>query len=372
MADHTMQSGNGAAPHGIAPTRPTAAQEKRSRAQSARRREFRPWQTGTFALWAGVAFSALFTLLIWALDHRLASVELLPDAGASWYYWKLPQPTFWSRVTAWGFYLAHQVAIWAVIYYAQTYRRHSYSPGLHASNVAALAANAFFIFLRLVQTHVWYDGLAQDTPIMSSQGAVIVLLVWVLLMENNRRGQFFGRPAPFSKEVVRFARKYHGYFFAWAIIYTFWFHPTVATSGHLIGFFYMFLLLLQGSLFFTRVHTNRWWTFALEAAVLVHGTLVAVMQGNGLWPMFLFGFAGIIVVTQMYGLGLRLPAKLLLLGAFLLSALYVYSRVGWTRLTEVTYIPLIEYLSVFVLAGLFWLGLRIARRFRRDGQALPG
>ena len=321
--------------------------------------------SSSHVLLAGVVFSALFTLLIWVLDFRLSSIELLPDSGAAWYYWKLPAPTFWTRATSWGFYLAHQLAIWGIIYYAQTYRKHRYTKGIHKANIVALAANAFFIFLHLIQTHIWYDSLAQDTPIWSSQGAVIVLLVWVLLMENNRRGQFFGRPAPFPKEVIRFARANHGYFFAWAIIYTFWFHLTVPTSGHLIGFFYMFLLLLQGSLFYTRIHTNRWWTFTLELAVLVHGTLVAVMQGNGLWPMFFFGFAGILVITQMYGLGLSLRIRMLVLSAFVASALFVYGQVGWVRLNEIVRIPLSEYLSVFVLAGIFWLGLRTARTVKR-------
>ena len=320
-------------------------------------------------LWAGIAFSGLFTLLIWALDYRLAGIELLPDTGYAWYYWKLPAPTFWTRATSWGFYLAHQLVIWVIIYYAQVLSKHRYTNCLHRVNVWALTANAFFIFLHLIQTHLWYDGLAQDTPVSSSQGAVIVMLVWILLMENNRRGQFFGKKVPFSKEVIRFARTYHGYFFAWAIIYTFWFHPMVSTSGHLIGFFYMFLLLLQGSLFYTRIHTNRWWTFALEFTVLVHGTLVAVMQGNGLWPMFLFGFAGILVVTQMYGLGLSLPSRLLILGGFVGSALFVYGNVGWHRLNEIVRIPLIEYGSMFVLAGLFWLGLRIARTVRQIRHA---
>ena len=137
-------------------------------------------------MWAGVAFSALFTALVWALDYRLQSIELLPDTGASWYYWKLPAPTFWTRAASWGFYLAHQLAIWGIVYYAQSYRKHRYTKGLHRANVWALAANAFFILLHLAQTHIWYDGLAQDTPIWSSQGAVIVLLVWVLLMGNNR------------------------------------------------------------------------------------------------------------------------------------------------------------------------------------------
>ena len=312
-------------------------------------------------VWIGIVFSLLFTGLIWLLGSRLDAVTLTPDQGASWYYWKLPNPTFWTHATAWGFYILHQLSMWGLIYYAQTHLE-KYSTKLRTINYLALGVNAFFILLHTFQTHVWYDGLAQDVSIWSSQVSVIILLVWVLLMENNRRGMFFGKPLPISKEIVRFARKYHGYFFAWATIYTFWYHPTVSTSGHLAGFFYMFLLLLQGSLFFTRAHTNRWWTFSLETIVLVHGTLVAVMQGNNLWPMFAFGFGGVLVITQMHGLRLAKWVRWLLFGSYAASALYIYSGRGWVQLNEIIRIPFIEYLAVFALAGLFWLGLRIFRK----------
>jgi hypothetical protein len=225
------------------------------------------------------------------------------------------------------------------------------------------------MLLHFVQTHLWYDGLAQDVSIFSSQGSVVVLLVWVLLMENNRRGMFFGRKLPLSKRVVDFAKKYHGYFFAWAIIYTFWYHPMVNTSGHLIGFFYMFLLMLQGSLFFTRVHVNRWWMVVQEVTVAVHGTLVAVMQGNGLWPMFAFGFLGIFVITQMYGLRLPAWSRAAAIIAYLAAAAWVYSGLGWSRLNEIVRIPVIEYLSVLILAGLIGLGLFIARKLSKQVPA---
>jgi hypothetical protein len=321
------------------------------------------------ALWGGIAFSVAFTALIWALGGRLDSVRLLPDQGAAWYYWKLPNPTFWSHATAWSFYLLHQVAIWTLIAWAQRSKA-KYSTGLHRFNVLALGANAFFIALHLLQTHIWYDGLAQDTPIWTSQGSVIVMLVVILLMENQRRGLFAGKKLGFLKETARFWREYHGYVFAWAIIYTFWFHPTVATPGHLIGFVYMFLLMLQGSLFYTRVHTNRWWNVAQEVMVLFHGTLVAVMQGNGLWPMFAFGFAGIFVITQMWGVKLPAWVRWAILGMFVASVLGVYSQVGWGRLNEVIRIPLIEYLAVFVLAGLTAGGLWIARKVGGRGEPL--
>jgi hypothetical protein len=262
-------------------------------------------------------------------------------------------------------YLLHQVTIWVLIYQAQS-QKAKYTTGLHRFNVAAWAANAVFILLHFVQTHIWYDGLAQDVSIWSSQASVIVLLVWVLLMENRRRGMFFGKKLPIGQQIIRFARKYHGYFFAWATIYTFWYHPMEPTSGHLIGFFYMFLLLLQGSLFFTRIHTNRWWTLAQEVIVLAHGALVAVMQGNGLWPMFAFGFGGIFVITQMHGVGLSRLTRWVILILYVGAALVVYGMRDITMIHQTMWIPMIEYLGVLVLAGIFGAGLWVAGRFRRQ------
>lgn len=325
-------------------------------------------RTSKQALWAGIAFSLAFTALIAWAGARLAAAPHLPDQGASWYFWKLPAATFWGRATAWGFYLAHQVGFWYLIYRAQR-ERPRYSDGLGRLNVMALALNAGFILLHFAQTHLWYDGLAQDVSIWSSQASVVVLLVWVLLMENDRRGLFFGKRLPLSKRIGRFARKYHGYFFSWATVYTFWYHPMEATSGHLIGFAYMFLLLLQGSLFFTRVHINRWWTLTQEVAVLAHGTLVAIMQGNDLWPMFAFGFGGIFVITQMHGLKLPRWARGALLGLYVAGALWIYSGRGWVRLNEVIRIPLIDYLAVLLLAGIIGAGLWLGDRLRPSTRA---
>jgi hypothetical protein len=326
-------------------------------------------------LWGGIIFSLAFTGLIWWAGGRLDAIELLPDQGVAWYYWRLPNPTILTRAIAWFSYLAHQITIWALIYVAQKSQL-KYTTNLHKVNSYALVGNAFFIAWHFVQTHLWYDGLAQDVSIFSSQGSVIVLLVWIMLMENPRRGLFFGKKVPFSQLIIRFARKYHGYFFAWATIYTFWYHPMVSTSGHLIGFLYMFLLLLQGSLFFTRIHINRWWMFANEFAVLVHGSLVAVMQGNGIWPMFAFGFGGVFIITQMHGLGLSRWVKWALLLLYIGLVLWVYSGRGWANLNEIVRIPVIDYVAVFVLAGLFWLGLWLARLVRKgrspDVEVAPG
>jgi len=299
----------------------------------------------TKALWGGVIFSLLFTGLIWLVGGRLDTwhATFLPDTGYDWYWWQLPEKNWGARLTAWGFYLAHQFAIWGIIFYAQR-NKSKYTSGLHNFNYWALGANAFFIFLHLIQTHVWYDALAQDVSVSSSQGSVIIMLVMVLMMETPRRGLFLGQKV-------------------WAIIYTFWYHPTVATSGHLIGFFYTFLLMVQSSLFFTRAHMNRWWTFSLEVIVLVHATLVAIGQASDIWPMFFFGFAGIVVLTQIHGLGLSRLTRGLIIAAYIGSALWVYNERGLEKINEIIRIPFIEYLAVYVIAfiitAIIWLVQRI-------------
>lgn len=316
----------------------------------------------------GVLAVVVLTGVVWLSGQGL-HVVLLPDQGAAWYYWKLPEPTVWTRLSAWLGYAAHQVVSWGLIYYAQT-RVRRYSRGLKKLNIVALAANVGFVALHLLQTQLFYDGLAQDVSIFSSQGSVVLLLVIVLLMENRRRGLFAGRKAPIPATVADVARRYHGYLFSWAVIYTFWYHPMESTTGHLIGFFYVFLLLLQSSLVFTSAHTNRWWTVSLELLVAVHGTLVAVMNSgpDGAWPMFLFGFVTVFVVTQMHGLGLSRRARWWLFGVFAAAVLAVYSWRGYGRVDEIVRIPVIEYLVLAVVVLLIWLGVLAVRPFtsRRD------
>lgn len=318
-------------------------------------------------LWGGVLFSLVFTAIIWLLRAPLEALHptFLPDAGFHWYWWKLPERTLVAQITAWGFYLAHQFAIWGIIFYAQKRKERKevrYTTGLHNFNYWALGINAFFVVLHLVQTHVWYDALAMDLSPVTSQASVVIMLVMILMMETPRRGLIFGYRTPLPKRALDFTKKYHGYIFSWAIIFTFWYHPMEASSGHLLGFFYTFLLMIQGSLFLTRAHLNRWWTFSLEFAVLVHGTMVAVMQANNIWPMFFFGFAGILVLTQIHGLGLSRRTRALIIATYIGSALWIYNGRGFDKLDELIRIPIIEYLAVYVIAILLAVIIWVVQR----------
>ena len=333
---------------------------------------------GAYYAWAGgVVFAAGFTLLIWVLGPSLQPFldTLLPDQGAAWYYWKLPARDFWTMFIVWTFYLSHQFAIWAMIYLARNKAefRTGSSSGLTKYNLAALTINGTFVFLHLLQTYIWFDGLAQDVPIWTSQGSVIIMLCIILIMENPRRGLFLGRRAgkPFTARVSGFFIRNHGYVIAWALVYTFWFHPMAFDPQLLSGFFYMFLLFTQMSLAYTRVHLDKRWIITLESYVAIHAVIVAVyntafLGSADMWPMFFAGFAFMFVFTYMYALDVPKKTYWTVTTIYLafVAWLYLPAPFGLGRdlafllRLEVLWIPLALYGLSAAFAGLAYSALR--------------
>ncbi len=315
------------------------------------------------ALWFVFGFSVLMVAATWLVSPLLEPFRrtLLPDSGAAWYYWKLPKPELWASISMWVLYLAHQILVWVLIARLKSEPRPQ-AGRIGKGNLLLLIANAVFIVLHLVQTVLFYDALAQFTPVMSSQGSVIVMLVMMLILLNNRRGLFFGKRVSLPPLGVSMTQKVHGYYIAWAVVFTFWFHPMEGTLGHLLGFLYLFLLMGQLSLARTSWHTKIGWLTFLEAFVALHGAVVAIVSGNGMWPMFFFGFMMMFVVTQVYGI---LRKKIALIGvtaSYIALVLVAYSgtlntwftgtSIGWSDIHQITWIPVILYGLVFVLVWL--------------------
>lgn len=314
----------------------------------------------------GLLVSLAFCGLILLGGAALVAVPHPPKAGAFHYFWVAANPTVWSRATAWGGFLCHQLALWLCIYLAQI-QRLRYTDRLKPLNWAALGVNVLFILVHFIQTRYWYDGLAQDVPEMTALGTVAFMLMVIVIMETPRRGLAFGKKVRFDRAFIDIARKYHGYIFSFAIVYTFWYHPMESTIGHLAGFFYMFVLLLQSSLFFTKTHVHRIWTFLVEFLVLPHSVFTAWMQGNAMVPMFFFGFLGMLVIAQMYGLGLPRWAKWAIGMGYIAAVVLVYGvLLGQpARMNEILRIPILEYgiigLCYLIFVGITW-GARLFAR----------
>jgi len=316
--------------------------------------------------WWGLLGCAALMGAIFALGPYSEGLLLEPDRGDMWYFWQLAEPTAVTRLVAWVPFCLHWFAMWYLISKARS-ERPQYVFGLHKVNLQAMAVNAFFILVHIVQTRIWYDGLAQDTHEATSQGSVVLMLFAIMLMENRRRGLFFGHKVKFMFAAGDVVRRYHGYYFSWAIIYTFWYHPVEITPGHIAGFSYMSLLLLQSSLFFTRYHTNRWWTMALETMFVIHGALVAwyitSLEQAGFWSMFLFGGVMVFLITQLHGLGLSRPKKWVLAAPFI-AAIVIFYGAFPEHLIGLMRIPVIMYIGTFVMFLIVWLMMRAANLFR--------
>ena len=231
----------------------------------------------------------------------------------------------------------------------------------------------FFIFLHLLQTHIWFDGLAQDTPILSSMGFVIVLLAIVLILENPISGIFLGHKAgkPYTARVRGFFRRTHMYIFSWALIYTFWYHPMAAYPQLLSGFFYMFLLFTQMSLAYTRVHLDQRWIVTLQSWVAIHALIVAYFNTYNfgsvdIWPMFFTGFAFMFVFTYMYALNIKKRTRIIITAIYIAFIIWLYipKPYGFGRdpsflyRLEFLWIPIILYGLSLLFAGTVYLWYR--------------
>ena len=299
----------------------------------------------------GVLLSAVFTAIIAATAANLSGFEIVGKTVPFAYPWRLTEPNAMARLSAWGLYLTHNIIAWVIIFIAQR-QKPKYGNDLHWFNWAMIATSIVFILLHILQTQVWYDGLAMDVPELTALGSVAVMLAIIIILETPRRGLIVGKKVKFKQQFMRIVREYHGYFFSWATINTFWYHPTEGTIGHLAGFFYMFMLFVQSALIFNRAHINKWWTVTLEVFVLIHGVLVAVFQGNAMWPMFAFGFGAMFFLVQMYGLGLNTWTKRILWIAFITAAVGTYAYMDrLSQIHEIIRIPMLDYMMI----GLFYL-----------------
>lgn len=315
----------------------------------------------------GIIFTFIVSFSIFGIGTLLSGFTLAenPDAGVIWYEWQLASPTFWSTGSAWLLFVVHTLLIWGTIYWAQERSDRKYTNTIKPFNIIALGINAVFILAHYAQTALFYDGIAQDLPSWTSQGSVIMMLFVIIMFENRRRGMFFGKKVSFRKEFYEWLKRYHGYAFSFAVIYTFWFHPMIPTLGHVIGFLHVTIVMLQGSLMFTRVHTNRKWIFLNEILVLPHAAFVAINQGAGIAHMFVWGFLSIFVVTQMHGLGLKNWAKYTIYAVFVLSLFITYTFVRQPfEINEIIRIPAIDYLMIFLTYGLWWLFAFIMGRIK--------
>ncbi len=308
--------------------------------------------------WLTLGLFGIITVLTALLAPMLVQrfYPLPVDQGASWYYWQLASTSTAARISYWLGFALHLSVVGYLAFRAKKVKPADKN-GIHAYTVKLLVSNLVFVVLHLVQTSLWYDGLAQDVPIWVSQGSVIVMLVLILYLMIPSRGLFWGKRFAPPSHMLAFVRTWHGPFNMLALILTFWFHPMDGNWGLLSGFIYMFLLFTQLILMNTRMHYNRTWIVLLEFFVTIHGTLITVYKDNPIWPMFFFGFLAMFVFTQVHTWKIKPLVRWSVFGGYIILILLVYGFIrGFNHVYEITFIPVALYGGALgmLLVGYLW------------------
>jgi len=85
--------------------------------------------------------------------------------------------------------------------------------------------------------------------------------------------------------------------------------------------------------------------------------------------MFAFGFGAMIVLTQMYGLGLNTWTKRGLAIGFVVAAVGTYALMGrLSSMHEILRIPVLDYAVVFLLYGIYLSISWVSKLFQRRIQ----
>lgn len=300
--------------------------------------------------YTSIIISFILVALTYLFKNITMDVSLLPDKGASWYYWKLPIRNNLTMIIVWLLFGLHLIGNYVLIRKRIKIKKY----GFNKINLYLLIYNLFFILLHQFQTIISFDGLAQDVSVFSSQYSVILVLVIILLMKLNSRGFIFGYKLNLQQKSLNLLYKIHGFVFVFSIIYTFWYHPMVFTLGHSFGFLYIFLFLIQVSFIKTQIHTKKYWTIVLEFLVALHSTSVAFfVQNSEIWRMFLFGFLFIFISNQIYDFNFKKKNIILIQLIYFISAFITYYFYDIYKIHQILWIPLIEYLHLIILYILF-------------------
>ena len=123
----------------------------------------------------GTILSAILTAIIAVTAVRLTGFQIVGSTVAFAYPWRLVEPTVMSQLTAWVGYVLHNIFVWGIIYIVRK-NKPKFRSELRWYNWALLIGNLVFVGLHILQTQVYYDGLAQDVPEITALGSLALIV----------------------------------------------------------------------------------------------------------------------------------------------------------------------------------------------------
>ena len=351
-------------------------------------------------LFLGVMFSLIVLAATRLLGRKLRiNFPRLPVwRGVLWYRWKslpskealefspftginFPYSLKVRARSAWiGFFLhltfVFSMIVWAEIRYSNN-RAHncpnpappdwcSWTTVLELPHYIFLAGTGLFMLLHLLQTHLKYDGIAQDTAELCPIIGTVLTLVVLALMQQTERGLVFGYGLEGETFIAltNIARRFHPFVVAWNIMFTFWYHPMEGGWHHLPGFLPLFCILIQGCLLFTTAHLNPIWRVGLELMGFPHAIYVEYTHPDRCrWKMLLTGVLLTPLVVHFHQFNISVAVMATLFIGYISLVILLYRNMPMSQWTEPLHFPILIFSLIFVVYGLLYIPYRITNLF---------
>ena len=170
--------------------------------------------------------------------------------------------------------------------------------------------NLVFIAIHVTRSYFQVGALTQIYSTWSSMASVTAMLTWAVLIEAKDYGIILGiklgdvipclgKYDERVEEASNLARKWHGLYFVWALVFTMHSHPAFMAVAHLTGMIYVTLLLVHAATANNRLlHKDPFIITLVHVGVCIHGSLTALTT-NDQWPMFLSGFTLVLALWPL-------------------------------------------------------------------------
>ena len=263
-----------------------------------------------------VAASVFLALLIYVSTGSL----LKNNISGPPIFFLLEQPL--QMLVSQPLYILHQMAHWAMVYYALTNLECSHK--LQPFQFWMAGMNLVFVLLYIAQSYLFPHKipyrLTFEFPFI-----VLGLSYWFLIAKSSGRGLIFGYSIPYSRGIAEVAETSLPYYFSFAVLFNFWYKPFMDRYRYFFVRLVAELLFITYScLIQTHIHENKYWSLLLELMVLLYMLILLLFPAHSPFPMptliqtFSLTCAAVFAISQIHGL---ISGRLTRLGKIVITVL---------------------------------------------------
>ena len=262
----------------------------------------------------GVATSVLLALLIYVSTGSLLENNI---SAPPVFFPVLEQPL--QILVSQPLYILHQMAHWAMVYYAHTRLKCSHK--LQPFHFWMAGMNLVFVLLYVAQSYLFPHKISYHLP-GELPFFVVGLSYWFLIAKSSYRGFIFGYSDFHFRDIAEVARMSLPYYFSFAVLINFWYKPFIDRYGCFLVRLVFELILIYSCLIQKDIHWNKYWSILLELMVLLYMLVifcfpVLPIRMPILILMFSLVCAAVFVISQIHEL--LIDARLTRLGKLIIT-----------------------------------------------------